>query len=213
MQDNISKNKEDLEKIAISFYDPQFEYHNFNHALDTWKAAQEIIKRCRQEGKKVDEKVVYYASIFHDAGYHEDEKTKGFGTKEDYAAKIAEEELVKLDIDQVVIKQVVDAILVTEREHAIAGLSIEAMIVRAADLAAFAQSYEIFLKNNQKLKLEAERIKSGSISEAEWKAKTKEITEFYLSQKIQLTHSYADEHGESIFHKKTRENLEKFLRE
>lgn len=213
MQDNFSKNKENLERIAMSFYDPQFEYHNFNHALRVWNSAQEIIKRCRQDREIVNEEIVYYACLFHDAGYHEDEKTKGFDTKEDYAAKIAEEELKKINIDQSVIKQVTEAILATEREHVISGLSLEAMIVRAADLAAFAQSYEIFLENNQKLRLEAERMKHCLISEADWKAKTKEVTEFYLSQKIQLTHGYADELGESIFHKKTRENLERFLGE
>lgn len=213
MLENIPEKKKDLKEIAMSFYNPQFEYHNFDHALGTWEAAREIIKRCRQEGKTINEQIVYYACLFHDAGYHEDERESGFGTKEDYAAAIAKKELTKHGVVSDIIEAVNRAIKGTEQEYDISNLSIEGMIVRVADLADLAADYAIFLENNRKLKQEQERILQRPIEREIWKMKTKEIMEFYLSQKIQLTHGYADKHGESIFHKRTKENLERFLKE
>lgn len=212
MVDNFHENTMNIEEIARSFYNPRLEYHNFNHALEVWNSAREIIMRCRQDGKPVNERVVYYACLFHDAGYHEDEKEKGFQSKEAYAAFLAERELSKFGVKQSLVEQAVAAILGTEMNRDISDLSIEAMVVRAADLAGFAREYEVFLDNNRKLKSEEERINQNPISPEEWKMKTKKAAEHYLSQEIRLGGGYEDEKGESVFHKKTKENLDRFLK-
>lgn len=213
MQENFFEKEKNIEEIAGLFYDFQFEYHNFEHALKVWKYAQEIIARCIKEGKVVDEKVVYYACLFHDAGYHEDEKEKGFQSKEEYATSIAEMELAKIGVDGEMIKSVAIIIKGTEKDFDVVELPIEGMILRAADLAGFAEDYDVFLENNKKLRRETERIDKKSISWEQWKNKTEKIAEHYLSQEIKLTRYYEDENGESVFHKKTKENLARFLEE
>lgn len=203
----------EVEKIASSFYDEELEYHNFDHALKMLAVALDIADRCEKEGKKLIKDVIRYACLFHDAGYYENEKKAGFLIKEAYSADLARKELTKLNIEEDIIEQVVVAILATEKKADISDLSIEGMIVRVADLSGFAGNYNVFLLNNKKLKKEAEGICGYDISWEEWKIKTEEIMDFYLSQEIKLTKSYEDENGESIFHKKAKENLQRFLKE
>ena len=77
----------------------------------------------------------------------------------------------------------------------------------------FLQNIKFFLNNTKKLKQEHEFFSEKKVSWQKWKEKVKEIIEFYLSQNIKLTSKYADEHENSIFHKKARENLERFVEE
>lgn len=195
-------------KIASRFYEPALPYHNFSHALKAVKAGRKIIKNCRSYGVTIDEDAVLCALLFHDAGYA-DYKKRGFKKREDCAAYLAETSLKKPGADKKFIGKVRSAILSTEREGKF--MTNEARAVRAADLSGLVASYKTFLKNNAKLKREAEMLSGKQISLREWQRKTKKVVEFYLSQDIHLTPAYADKHGRSIFHQKARKNLKKFL--
>ena len=85
--------------------------------------------------------------------------------------------------------------------------------VRAADLAGLAGEYKDFVDRNRRFKKESEMLSGEEISWNEWKKQTTETVAFYLKQDIHLTSHYEDTDGTSIFHKKTRENLERFLNE
>ncbi|MSR14466.1 MAG: hypothetical protein EXR86_07865 [Gammaproteobacteria bacterium] len=61
----------DLEAEAARLYSESLPYHNFRHILVTIAAADKLLARCEEEGIRVEPKVVYYALLFHDAGYHE----------------------------------------------------------------------------------------------------------------------------------------------
>lgn len=201
---------EKVEEIAKNMYSGLLPYHNFQHAINVAKKALEIATICHREGMVVDNKVVYYAGVFHDAGYHKDHLAMGFKTKEEYAAHLAEESLQNI-LDKGAIFEIKKAIIATHKDSIF--LTNEEKIIRAADLSGLAGDYEEFKENNLKLKAEFEMIHNVPVSLEEWKEKTAEIVNFYLSQNIKLTSTYADKDGNSIFHKRARENLERFMAE
>lgn len=200
-----------IETIAAELYSDRLPYHNFSHALKAAERGREIVAHCHEDGVEINGDVVYYALLFHDAGYQEDCLKKGCETKEEYAAFLAGEALKKVGPKVDLIKQVQEAIIGTHRAAEL--LTNEAKAVRAADLSNLGGSYEEFLNNTWLLKKEAEMMSGQEISWNVWRQKTEELVEFYFRQDIHLTHAYADEHGQSVWHKKAKENLARFLQE
>ncbi|MDP4039756.1 MAG: HD domain-containing protein [Candidatus Pacearchaeota archaeon] len=199
-----------MEETAKKLYS-NLQYHNFQHALDVAKKGLKISEICEKEGILVDKNVVYISLLFHDAGYHENHIEKGFKTKEEYSAHLAENNLKDLGFNKSFIKKVKKAIISTHKDLKFS--STEEKIVRSADLSGLASGFPVFLKNNKNLKKEFEMIHNIKISWDLWKEKTKEIIRFYLSQDIKLTSKYYNKKGKSIFHEKARKNLNKFLKE
>ena len=198
-----------IEKLAKELYDSQLPYHNFEHALKAVETGLQIARRCEKEGMGVNKEVIYFALLFHDAGYHINHKDKGFDSKEEYSAFLAKEVLQEIGVKKNIIKLVQKAILATMQGAEF--YSTEDTIVRVADLAEIASDYEQFCQNNKKLKKEAEILTGQKISWEDWKKQTKKVVEFYLSQNIKLTGEYENEVGESVFHVKAKENLKRFL--
>ena len=192
-------------------YDERLQYHNFNHPLETIRNSKVLIDRCREEKLPVNEKVVYLALLFHDAGYAEDFKEKGFATKERYSAHLAVRALEESGEDLHIIEMVSDAIMATERGRE--AETNEQKIVRAADLMGLAYDYAEFMKNNKDYKAETEMLENKKIPWPEWQAKCKNNLELYLSQDIRITRAHDDMTGESDFHKKAYANLKRFLAE
>lgn len=200
-----------IEDLAQALYDPNLPYHNFDHVLGAIEAGKTIVGNCKKEGVEIDEEVVHYALLFHDAGYHEDHVKKGFKNKEEYSAHLAEVGLQKLKINKEFIEKVKRAIISTNQNEKFE--TNEKKAVRAADLAGMAGDYGDFLENNKRLKEEYLFLTGKDLSWEQWREETKKVIGFYLCQDIHLTSKYADERGESVFHKKTKENLKRFLKE
>lgn len=200
-----------IEKKARDLYDPNLPYHNFEHAWDAFLTGRKICQRCEEEGIKIDKEVVEKALLFHDAGYHEDAKAKGFFSKEEYAAHLAETTLRELGYAENFIQHVCRAIVSTHRDSDFA--TNEEKAVRAADLAGLAGDYQDFLQNNMNLRKEAIILSGQDISWEEWKQATEKTIQFYLQQDIHLTQAYTSAGGGSIFHQRASKNLEKFLTE
>jgi predicted metal-dependent HD superfamily phosphohydrolase len=197
--------------LAQELYNPKLPYHNFQHALRAVEVGLKIANRCEREGLGINRVVVYYALLFHDAGYHLDHKNEGYNTKEEYSAFLAGESLQKAGVNDKIIKLTQKAILATTQSAEFC--SIEETIVRVADLSEMAGVYEAFLDNNKKLKEEQELLTGKEIHWEEWKEQTNKVIKFYLSQDIRLTSAYENKNGKSVFHLKAKENLEKFLKE
>ena len=198
------RNKE-IEKIAAALYSPKMPYHNFGHAFTVMQEGEAIVERCRSENVPIDEEVVYYSLLFHDAGFHEDEVALGFESKEAYSAYLAKEELTKLGIAEETIKKVEAAILSTHCDAEC--YSNEDKAVRAADLSGLAADYEVFKKNNLDLKKEFEILSGKTVDWDIWRKNATERVELFLRAEIKLTSHYYDENGNSKFHIKARENL------
>lgn len=199
-----------IESLAEKLYG-DIPYHNFDHAKDAVDAGYEIIARCQASGIEVNSDLIRYALLFHDAGYHEDHKKAGFDTKEEYSAHLAENALKTVGLSEETIESVCRCIISTHKNREFNFL--EEKIVRAADLTGLACEYEKFKENAIKLKEETELISGSKISWDEWKKNVAEIIGFYLNQDIRLTECYKDKDGGSRFHRRTKENLERFLEE
>lgn len=200
-----------IKDAAAKLYNPEMPYHNFEHAQGAAQRGMEIVDTCNDEGVPIDRDVVYFGLLFHDAGYHEDHRAKGFATKEEYSAALAERALLDGKYNAELIEKVKAVILSTHRDASFN--TNEAKAVRAADLAGLASDYDSFLDANRKLKREAEILGGAPLSWSEWKQKTKRIVDFYLSQNIKLTSRYTDSDGGSRFHNRVRANLRRFLSE
>ena len=194
----------DLETEIESLYSAELAYHNFQHAIDTILAADNIIERCIEEGIRVDGRVVYFALLFHNAGFRDDHLELGFSTKEAYSAGLAVNRLIKRGEPQKTIDKVVSAILSTHKDAAFVTVGQKA--VRAAD-------YGIFLQNSVNLKSEYELFNDTNLSWGDWVKIVSKTIRFYLSQEIRLTSYFVNEHGESAFHQAVRENLERLIAE
>ncbi len=198
-------------EIEAKKYYTNLPYHNFNHTLKVADTAVKIIAQCRKDFIEIEEDVIYYAILFHDAGYAENEKKLGFDTKEDYAANIASKVLKQLGFKEEKINKVMRIIIATHRN--VPWKSIEEGIIRAADLAGLASEYPEFLENSKNLKKEYELLNKKQVSSKEWKEMSKKLIKFYINEEIKLSRNYYDKEGRSIFHEKARRNLDRFLQE
>jgi HD superfamily phosphodiesterase len=197
--------KPHLEQVAAELYSDQMPYHNFNHVLRTLAAGEVLVERCLKERIPIDGEVVYYAILFHDAGYYEDHINKGFTTKEEYSAHLAAQCLRAEDIPEDTIKRVVAAILSTERDAQFT--SNEEKAVRVADLAGLASDYKTFRSDVEKLCQEDEMLTGRKVAWDEWKTSIEETIRFYLRQEIRLTQP------DALFYAQANQNLSRLLSE
>ena len=201
----------DLEAEVAGLYSSELAYHNFRHALDTLDAADEITRKCVDEGIRVDAQVVYYALLFHDAGFLDDHEALGFATKEAYAADLAARNLARRGVARSTIDKVVAAILSTHKDASF--VTTEQKAVRAADLSGLAADYERFARNSANLKAEYEMLNGKRLDWSQWVANVSATIRFYLSQEIRLTTYFSDGNGHSRFHNAVRANLDRLIAE
>jgi hypothetical protein len=183
-----------LEQVAAELYSDQMPYHNFNHVFSTLVAAELLMERCLKEGVPITGEVVYFALLFHDAGYHEDHINN----------------LRAEAIPEDTIKTVVAAILSTQRGAQFT--SNEEKTVRAADLAGFASDYKNFRSDVEKLRQESEMLTGRKVAWDEWKTSTAETIRFYLSPVgLALPEACAD--NAATFYAQAHQNLSRLLSE
>lgn len=199
----------DLEKQAACLYDGQLPYHNFGHVKRVIDAGERILAQCRSEGVAVDEEIVYYAILLHDAGFREDHRALGFDTKEAYSAHLAGTLLRDRGVAVDVIARVRAAILGTHVDALCT--SNEDKLVRLADLSGMAADYPCFKADTLALKREAEMLNGGSISWDDWKAQAGTRINEYLQQDLDLLSDYYDADGNSVFRGKVRDNLDRLM--
>lgn len=200
-----------LEARAKALYSETLPYHNFEHISETLEAAARIVQRCQAEHIRISSEVVYYALLFHDAGYHEDHQALGYATKEAYSAVLARKILAEFDVHDAVIGKTEQAIRATERDADF--ISAEQKAVRAADLSGMAAEYPEFLIKSLKLKKEFELLYGNPLAWTAWQETSQEVLSFYLTQEIRLTSYFHNDLGESDFHSAVRNNLRQLLEE
>ncbi len=200
-----------LEAQARALYSDALPYHNFDHIQDTLQSAAMVVERCQEEHIRIDTEVVYFALLFHDAGYQDDHLARGFASKERYSAALAEPILRHHGVSAAQLEKTVAAILATERDALC--VSAEQKAVRAADLSGLAADYPRFLLSSLRLKREHELLYGRTLSWADWQNTSRDVLGHYLTQEIRLTSYFHDGHGESSFHKAVRTNLRRLLAE
>lgn len=200
-----------LEQTAAALYSDRLPYHNFRHALDAVESGHLIVRRCKSEHVRIDAAVVYYALLFHDAGYHQDHLHLGFPSKEAYSAELAAQALQDRGIARSTITRVRAAILSTRRSASFR--TAEQKAVRAADLAALAADYPVFLDNTRRLWEEYQMLSGQHPSWQQWVEGAMNVIRYYLSQEIRLTSYFTADDGSSEFHRRVRANLDRLRRE
>ena len=202
-------NRQTIIDEAEKLYDETLPYHNFNHVRDVLNASNNILNRCNEESIDVDEEVVFYALLFHDAGYHEDHEAKGFDTKEAYSAHLAEKTLSQYGVKDSTIEKVVQAIHCTHINGVC--VSNEDKVVKNSDLFNLCAEYNSFKEASLRLLEEYNLLYGLNINWNEWKQMAVERLEKYLDESIFLTSDAYNESGDIIFIENTRNNIEKLL--
>ena len=201
--------KQSIINAAESLYDQSLPYHNFDHIRDVLDAAEHILEKCSAESIAVDEEVVFYALLFHDAGYHEDHEANGFDTKEAYSAHLAEQVLKQHGISDNNIKKIKQAINCTHIEGVCQ--SNEDKVVKNSDLSNLCAEYSSFKATSLKLLAEYNLMNGLNIKWDDWKQIAVNRLEQYLDDSIFLTSDSYNDNGECVFIVNTRSNIEKLL--
>lgn len=198
-----------IEHAVEALYAPGMPYHNFRHAIEVAQAGDRIVSRCMDEGVRIDGQVVYFACLFHDAGYHEVHESKGFTSKVAYPAHLARECLSRHGFADDIIEQVNDAILSTHCDGCCT--SNEAKAVRAADLSGLSAPYREFKRSAVRLREGDAMLNGKETPWEEWRGKAGKRIELFLREELNLTRDYYDADGKSVFHLQVRENIRRLL--
>lgn len=200
-----------LEQAAAQLYDSRLPYHNFSHALETLASARELVERCRDADMDIDAAIVYPAALFHDAGYQEDHRQYGHDSKEAYSSALAVRVLHHYGYASADIHAVSSAILSTE--CGVECESIEARLVRAADLSGLGASYRLFIQNALRLWREEVILSGREVSWESWRDQAVAILEQFLDEDLGLSPDCYAPDGEAWLNKHGRENLDRLRRE
>jgi predicted metal-dependent HD superfamily phosphohydrolase len=201
----------EVERSAAKLYSATLPYHNFTHALAAVTEGMGIVLLCASRGIRIDPQVVYYALLFHDAGYHENHIEKGFESKESYSAHLAATTLKKHRVRHQVIQKVEQAIRGTAALADV--ITAEQRVVRAADLSGLASDYTDFRANTERLKREHEILTGKSIPWSDWVERTISTISSYLRHGFDFEVLHAG-HNEPIgFCQKAYANLRRLAEE
>jgi predicted metal-dependent HD superfamily phosphohydrolase len=199
----------EIEREAAEMYDPALPYHNFSHARDVMRVADDIVRACQDEGVAIDPQVVYYAALFHDAGYREDHHSLGFDSKEAYSAHLAAGVLRRHGLDAGLIERVEAAILCTHCDGSCR--SAEDRAVRAADLSSLSADYEVFRSNSIQLKRELEMLSGKTVAWGAWKLQSEYRIGLFLREDVSLLRADRDADGNPLLQSRARANLARLM--
>ncbi len=190
----------------IGFYDP-LPYHNGFHALTVYARASDIAGRYIGEGGEANLSLVKWSALLHDTHYAF--KRPLGQSREEYSASVAERYLHSLGATQDFCVKVGEVIIDgTHRDGHFK--TVEAQILRAADLHTFGGEYPEFFAATLALYLEECELTGKRISFEEWKKNTAKVAAFYQAQDIHLSSRYYDPSGSSKWHNNLERNLEFF---
>gem|GEM_PF-4825497 len=133
-------------------------YHNFAHAVDTFRRAMEWADYYESQGVNINRKVLAAATLFHDDGY----PVKPFGMKEDYSAELFAEGAEHFGFSEEETAQVQRVILDTKLGER--PTTAEGVIMVMSDIGNTGGIYETdFMPNNDRFRAEkkAEAIEAG----------------------------------------------------
>ncbi len=132
-------------------------YHNWQHALQTQLVGRSLFETCQAHDVELNPFVIDAASLLHDYNYHLPLSPGGtYRSKEIRSSRAAGKILRSFDIEPATIRQVQSAIRSTEL--GIPCRSIEARVLRQADLSNVTGSYGSFLLNTYRLFREAQQL-------------------------------------------------------
>ena len=202
---------EKAEILAQNLYSKNLAFHNFFHVIETLKFANKILTSPIINLSTINLDTIYYALLFHDAGYVEDQELLGYVDKESYSAALAQKYLLGRGMPLADISKITLAIKATH----IAGecRNLEEEIVRGADISGMAAPYDDFLKMSQAIKAEQEYLVGTKISWANWVRGSEVNLKPYLNEKITCGELFAKSNEPSLFNQRLASNIEQLKKE
>lgn len=208
-----SISEEVLERIirwALTLYAPQYRlpYHGEPHPHIVWGRADRIMGVVEQLGIPVNRSVVKTAAFVHDAGYPFNHQViqvnpgngfQGCQSKERMTSLLVMAGLRQFGLPDEFIRAVGYAVDGSNPEGSIDTL--EAKILRAADLGGLMQGYEGFSKDWEALRIES-AIAQGKpeVDPITFARGVVAYLNLFLMVRIELTPHYYDANGASAFH-------------
>ena len=147
---------------AQKHYRPDYQYHNWEHALSVASGTEIIAQKLRTRGITVAQGALAVAAAWHDAGYHEDHTSAGFHTKEGYSAALLEEFLEDKPVGIFEKTLMLKSIIATYSGHAELRMPYE-LILHRADIANIGGPTDEFISNTIKLWHEQQLITGNKI--------------------------------------------------
>jgi len=146
-----------LERYIADFYPhkSEYPYHDSHHPFEVLDSAIQIINRCEEQGIKVDRTVVVLGALLHDLLFHLDPdifNQPDIATREDVAAFVSKGILKRIGVPEDVIEKVSSVILATHPDGSLD--TVEAKVLRAADLARLLEPYDIVRNATERLFVE-----------------------------------------------------------
>ncbi|WP_422758723.1 HD domain-containing protein [Paenarthrobacter sp. C1] len=175
---------------ALALYDPSLPYHNANHALHVVQLAGRFSRRALAQSVPHDPDVAVVAALLHDAGYGHHEAA---ADAEAHSADLAAQLLREHGWAEEKIEAVCDAIAATRLTAE--GMSVEGLIVRAADLWEMGATWPVFAANRTLLRLEAEKLEGVTFDEHAWHARVSRIVGGYALGPMWIAEGPAGEHA------------------
>lgn len=174
-----------LSALAVRHYDRQLAYHHFGHALAAAEHGARLVELYRRAGLPSDPAVVQAALLYHDAGYTLSPLHRAARTREQVAAQLAEDDLVRLGWPRDARAAVTAAILATEHHAEPERFDRhEQRIVRAADVANLAAPYSVFVQDSENVRSEVETLTGTPIGDRDWRVRTLDTLGAYLCQDL-----------------------------
>ena len=175
-------------------------YHNWQHELNVVDRALSLADRCRKYGFVAKEEVIVWVGCFHDCHYGEDPRKFGFSTPEQLSDFVLRKVMRENGCSEELISECSQALLPTDAK--VMPHTLEAKIIRAADLAGLAAPYN-------KYRDDFERLMTEFNFTSEWDffwPNLRALAE-YLWPEIRLTQLYWNGSGSSWWHEKAVSNI------
>ena len=212
MKDVFRKIRDEKAEIsARNLYSKKLAFHNFFHVIETLKFANTIINSLAMKLSSISLETIYYALLFHDAGYVENQTCLGYSDKESYSAALAEEYLLGRGMPLAGVSKVTLAIKATHISAECRNLEEE--VVRGADISGMAAPYNDFLKMSKAIKAEQEYLIGAKISWADWVRGSEVHLKPYLHEKISCGELFIKSNKPSLFNQRLTSNIKQLKQE
>lgn len=171
----------EMRDAAKEFYSPELPYHNWDHAMDAVRDAEAFNSRLqRRTGRIVGGGALMVAMAWHDTGYHEDQVSMGFETKEHYSAHLSRAYLESVQASEEFIVQIEAGILATR--HGVERSTDLELLAHRADISNIGDNFQRFVMSNLKLRREHEALTGEKVPWDEWVARTQAYVDFLVDE-------------------------------
>ena len=135
-------------------YRADYPYHNWNHAMAVASGTESISNKLERKGLIIAKGALAVAAAWHDAGYHENHLSKGFDTKEEYAAVLLDQFLDNKLVGDWERSMMSKAIIATWANYEGPRSPYE-LILHRADIANIGGPTDEFIENSLRLREES----------------------------------------------------------